>query len=128
MYSERRPDIVLFVNGFAAGGGRTQNPGAVQASLRSASINLQTYKEEIPSLFAYNELLMISDGMQARFGTLTSGWDRFMPWRTIDGTDLYREPGNEKQSEGVLQAGITTLLRACWSRADFGLCLEFHYV
>ena len=108
---ERRPDIVLFVNGLPLVVVELKNPGAVQASLRSAFNQLQTYKEEIPSLFAYNELLMISDGMQARFGTLTSGWDRFMPWRTIDGTDLYREPGNEKQSEGVLQAGITTLLR-----------------
>src|SRR5690606_14578557 len=108
---ERRPDIVLFVNGLPLVVVELKNPGAVQASLRSAFNQLQTYKEEIPSLFAYNELLIISDGMQARFGTLTSGWDRFMPWRTIDGTDLYREPGNEKQSEGVLQAGITTLLR-----------------
>ena len=77
-------------------------------------------------LFAYNELLVISDGMQARFGTITSGWDRFMPWRTIDGTDLYREPGNERQSEGMLQPGMKTLIRGMFEQRRFlDYCLNF---
>jgi len=108
---DRRPDIVLFVNGLPLVVIELKNPGKEQATLRSALDQLQTYKNEIPSLFVYNELLVISDGMQARFGTITSGWDRFMPWRTIDGTDLYREPGNEKQSEGEVQPGLMTLTR-----------------
>ena len=108
---ERRPDIVLFVNGLPLVVIELKNPGAEQATLRQAFNQLTTYKREIPSLFAYNELLVISDGMQARFGTITSGWDRFMPWRTIDGKDLYREPGNEKQSEGDVQPGLVTLVR-----------------
>jgi len=90
-----------------------KNPGAEQATLRVAFKQLQTYKQEISTLFAYNAILVISDGMQARFGTITSGWDRFMPWRTIEGTDLYREPGNEKQSDGVVQPGLVTLIAAC---------------
>jgi len=108
---ERRPDIVLFVNGLPLVVIELKNPGAEKATLRGAFNQLQTYKQEIPSLSAYNAILVISDGMQARFGTITSGWDRFMPWRTIDGTDLYREPGNEKQSEGVVQPGLVTLIR-----------------
>jgi len=117
--SERRPDIVLFVNGLPLVVIELKNPGAEQATLRQAFNQLQTYKQEITSLFAYNAILVISDGMQARFGTLTSGWDRFMPWRTIDGTDLYREPGNEKQREGVLQPGLTTLIRGLLAPARF---------
>jgi len=107
----RRPDIVLFVNGLPLAVIELKNPGDEQATLRQAFRQLQTYKREIPALFTYNELGVISDGMQARFGTLTSGWDRFMPWRTIDGTDLYREPGNEKQTDGTVQPGLKTLIR-----------------
>src|SRR5262249_40928794 len=58
------------------------------ATVRGAFNQLQTYKREIPSLFPYNEVLVVSDGIQARLGTLTSGWERFMPWRTIEGDDL----------------------------------------
>jgi len=116
---ERRPDIVLFVNGLPLVVIELKNPGAEQATLRAAFNQLETYKQEVPSLFAYNEILVISDGMQARFGTLTSGWDRFMPWRTIDGADLYREPGNDKQSEGVVQPGLVTLIRGMLAPARF---------
>ena len=116
---ERRPDIVLFVNGLPLVVIELKNLGKEQATLKSAFNQLQTYKNEIPSIFVYNELLIISDGMQARFGTITSGWDRFMPWRTIDGTDLYREPGNEKQSEGVVKPGLVTLIRGMLAPARF---------
>jgi len=116
---ERRPDIVLFVNGLPLVVIELKNPGVEQATLRAAFNQLQTYKQDIPSLFAYNEVLVISDGMQARFGTLTSGWDRFIPWRTIDGTDLYREPGNDKQSDGILQPGMKTLIRGMFEPRRF---------
>ena len=108
---ERRPDIVLFVNGLPLAVIELKNPADENATLHHAFNQLQTYKKQTPSLFVYNALLVISDGMQARFGTLTAGWDRFMPWRTIDGTDLYREPGNEKQTDGEAQPGLTTLLK-----------------
>ncbi len=116
---ERRPDIVLFVNGLPLAVIELKNPADENATLRHAFNQLQTYKEQIPSLFVYNALLVICDGMQARFGTLTAGWDRFMPWRTIDGTDLYREPGNEKQTDGEVQPGLTTLIRGMFDPTRF---------
>ncbi len=116
---ERRPDIVLFVNGLPLAVIELKNPADENATLRHAFNQLQTYKAQIPSLFVYNALLVISDGMQARSSTLTAGWDRFMPWRTIDGTDLYREPGNEKQTDGEVQPGLTTLLKGMFDPARF---------
>ena len=116
---ERRPDIVLFVNGLPLAVIELKNPADENATLRHAFNQLQTYMEQIPSLFVYNALLAISDGMQARFGTLSAGWDRFMPWRTIDGTDLYREPGNERQTDGESQPGLITLLKGLFEPARF---------
>lgn len=116
---ERRPDIVLFVNDLPLAVIELKNPASENATLRHAFNQLQTYKEQIPSLFVYNTLLVISDGMQARFGTLTAGWDRFMPWRTIDGADLYREPGNEKQTDGEVRPGLTTLLKGMFDPGRF---------
>lgn len=116
---ERRPDIVLFVNGLALVVIEMKNLSKEKATIYQAFKQLQTYKDEIPSLFVYNGLLAVSDGMQARFGTLTSGWDRFMPWRTIDGTDLYREPDNPKQTDGVVQPGLVTLIRGMFERRRF---------
>ncbi len=84
----RRPDIVIFVNGLPLGVIELKNPADEKATIRHAFNQLQTYKSDIPGLFIYNELLVISDGLEARGGTLTSGWDRFMPWRTIDGKEV----------------------------------------
>ena len=76
---ERRPDVVVFVNGLPLAVIELKNPADEKATIRHAFNHLQTYKQQIPSLFVYNELLIISDGMQVRVGTLTSGWDRCMP-------------------------------------------------
>ena len=65
-----------------------KNPADEKATIRHAFNQLQTYKSDIPGLFIYNEALVISDGLEARGGTLTSGWDRFTPWRTIDGKEV----------------------------------------
>jgi type I restriction enzyme R subunit len=81
----RRPDVVLFVNGLPLAVIELKNPADEQATIWSAYQQLQTYKREIPSLFVYNEALVISDGLEARIGTLTADRDRFMPWRTITG-------------------------------------------
>lgn len=70
---ERRPDIVLFVNGLPLAVIELKNAADEHATIRHAFNQIQTYKEQIPSLFTYNELLIISDGMQARAGTLTAG-------------------------------------------------------
>ena len=85
---ERRPDIVLFVNGLPLVVIELKNPADENATVRSAFQQLQTYKAEIPSLFAFNAALVVSDGLEARIGTLTAPWEWFKPWRTITGEAL----------------------------------------
>lgn len=82
---ERRPDIVVFINGLPIAVIELKNPADEKTTIKHAFNQLQTYKAQIPSLFVYDELFIISDGYKARVGTITSRWDRFMPWRTIDG-------------------------------------------
>ncbi|WP_143038707.1 type I restriction endonuclease subunit R, partial [Thermoleophilum album] len=84
----RRPDVVLFVNGLPLVVLELKNAADEQATIRAAYQQLQNYKQEIPSLFTYNEALVISDGLEARVGTLTADRDRFMPWRTVTGEDV----------------------------------------
>jgi len=86
--NNRRPDIVIFVNGLPLGVIELKNPADEEATLKRAYNQLQTYKTEIPSLFHYNEALVISDYMEARAGALTANWEWFMPWRTIDGKEI----------------------------------------
>ena len=97
----RRPDIVLFVNGLPLAVIELKNPADEEATIWSAYRQLQTYKEEIPSLFTYNELLVVSDGTQARAGTITSNQEWFLPWKTIDGKEL--APGALPQLQVLLQ-------------------------
>ncbi|HLH77324.1 MAG TPA: type I restriction endonuclease subunit R [Candidatus Binataceae bacterium] len=85
---ERRADVLIFVNGLPLAIIELKNPADEQATIWSAFNQLQTYKNEIPSLFRFNELLIVSDGVEARVGSLTSDRERFMPWRTIDGRSL----------------------------------------
>jgi len=81
----RRPDIVLFVNGLPLGVIELKNAADEEATIDTAFHQLQTYKDQIPSLFRFNEALVISDGLEARVGTLSADRERFMPWRTIEG-------------------------------------------
>ena len=83
--NERRPDIVLFLNGLPLGVIELKNPADEDATIWTAWQQLQTYKAELPTLFAFNELLIVSDGTEARLGTLTAGREWFKPWRTISG-------------------------------------------
>ena len=85
---ERRPDIVLFVNGLPLGVIELKNPADEEATIWTAWQQLQTYKAELPTLFAMNATLIVSDGMEARIGTLTAGREWFKPWRTISGETL----------------------------------------
>jgi type I restriction enzyme R subunit len=84
----RRPDIVLFVNGLPLAVIELKNAADANATIWSAYQQLQTYKAELPTLFSFNELLVISDGTEARLGTLTAGREWFKPWRTISGETL----------------------------------------
>lgn len=84
----RRPDIILFVNGLPLVLLELKNPADVKADLGKAFDQIQTYKEQISDLFQYNEILVISDGSEARMGSLSADAERFMNWRTIDGQTL----------------------------------------
>ncbi len=86
--SNRRPDIVLFVNGLPLAVIELKNAADEDATIWSAYEQLQTYQHEIPSLFAFNEALIISDGVDARIGALGAGREWFKPWRTIGGETL----------------------------------------
>lgn len=83
--NNRRPDIILFVNGIPLVIIELKNPADDKATLDNAYQQLQTYQSQLPSLFHFNEILVLSDGMEARAGTLTSDFQRFMPWKTIRG-------------------------------------------
>lgn len=84
----RRPDVVVFVNGLPLGVIELKAPGSGNATLVGAFNQLQTYKKQIPALFNLNALLVTSDGITARVGSLTADLERFMPWRTTDGQDV----------------------------------------
>lgn len=81
----RRPDIVIFLNGLPLVVMELKNPTSEKADIWSAFNQLQTYKEQIPSIFAYNSFLLVSNSNEARVGTITANRERFMPWRTIEG-------------------------------------------
>ena len=103
----RRPDVALFVNGLPLGIIELKNPADEDATIWTAWQQLQTYKAELPSLFAMNEALMVSDGTQARIGALTAGREWFKPWRTITGETLAGSHMTELQVmlEGVFEPG-----------------------
>ena len=103
----RRPDIVLFVNGLPLGVIELKNAADEEATIWTAWQQLQTYKAELPALFSMNEALMVSDGNEARLGTLTSGREWFKPWRTVTGETLADPHMTELQVmlEGVFEPG-----------------------
>ncbi|MHB8400211.1 MAG: type I restriction endonuclease subunit R, partial [Candidatus Limnocylindrales bacterium] len=82
---ERRPDVVLFVNGLPIGVVELKNPADEAATIWTAFNQLGTYQAQIPALFGTNAVLVVSDGTQARIGALGAGREWFKPWRTIDG-------------------------------------------
>lgn len=84
----RRSDVVLFINGLPLVLIELKNPADEDATIWSAFQQFQTYKAELPTLFAFNALLVISDGVEARIGTFTAGREWFKPWRTIAGETL----------------------------------------
>jgi len=84
-HQNKRPDVVLFVNGLPLVVMELKNAADEEATLDSAYRQLQTYKEAIPQLFTYNAMLVISDGLEARVGSLSADMSRFMAWKTADG-------------------------------------------
>jgi type I restriction enzyme R subunit len=100
----RRPDIVLFVNGLPLVLIELKNPADQKADIWKAYDQIQTYKEQIPDVFQYNEVLVISDGTEARLGSLSASGERFMAWRTIDGVTL--DPLGEFNELQTLVRGV----------------------
>lgn len=84
-HKNKRPDIVIFINGLPLVVIELKNPTNENTDLKSAYNQLQNYKKDIPSLFTYNEILIISDGFKAKMGSLSAGLDRFMYWKSADG-------------------------------------------
>lgn len=105
--ANRRPDVVVFVNGLPLAVIELKAPGGENATLAGAFNQLQTYKHEIPSLFRCNALLVTSDGLSARVGSLSADQERFMPWRTIDGNRVEPKGMPEMATliEGVFEQG-----------------------
>jgi type I restriction enzyme, R subunit len=85
--NNKRPDVILFVNGIPLVVIELKNPADENATIKSAFRQLQTYKEIIPSLFTYNALMIISDGLEAKSGSLSAGLTRFMAWKSADGKE-----------------------------------------
>ncbi|MDW8382611.1 MAG: type I restriction endonuclease subunit R [Verrucomicrobiota bacterium] len=101
----RRPDVVLFVNGLPLAVIELKNPADEEATIWTAFQQLQTYQAEIPSLFACNAVLVVSDGLEARVGPVGAGREWFKPWRTITGETLAPEtmPQLQVVLEGVFE-------------------------
>ncbi len=113
----RRPDIVVFVNGLPLGLIELKNAADEDATIWSAYSQLQTYKSEIPSLLQYNAALLVSDGLQARVGSVTANQEWFKVWRTID--------GQRDAAPGSLE--LKTLIRGVFERQRF-LDLLHHFI
>ena len=95
----RRPDVVLYVNGLPLVVIELKNATDSKANLQAAYNQIQTYKQQISSLFRFNELCVISDGIDARVGTLTAPFERFMAWKTVEG---------EVQSDVIIELDVLT--------------------
>ena len=105
----RRPDIVVFINGLPLAIIELKNPADEQADVWKAYQQLQTYKEEIPDIFDYNEALIVSDGFTARVGSLTADQERFMPWRTL----------RDENDKPVLEFEMEKIVRGFFDRELF---------
>ncbi len=106
--TNKRPDLILFVNGLPLVVIELKNAANEGADIGAAFNQLQTYKKTIPSLFQYNALLIASDGWEAVFGSLTSPKQFFLPWKSIDGKGLADEtiPQMEVMAKGLLNKKV----------------------
>jgi type I restriction enzyme R subunit len=105
----RRPDVVVYVNGLPLALLELKNAADEDTTIWSAFNQLETYRQDIPALFHFNEVLVVSDGLEARLGSISSGKERFLPWRTIDDETL--APSHLTQLE--------VLIRGLFDRSRF---------
>lgn len=113
---DRRPDVLLFVNGMPVAIIELKNPERKQATLKGALRQLDHYKDVIPGLFNTNQVLVISDGTRARLGSLTAGFERFMPWRVIEG---HEQDDDHARARIDALPEIEVLVRGLFDRARF---------
>jgi type I restriction enzyme R subunit len=104
----KRPDVILLVNGLPLAVIELKNPADENATVQKAFTQLQNYKKAISSLFYYNGVLVASDGLDAKMGSLTAGWSRFMAWKTVDGAkeDKSTVPQIETLINGMLRPDV----------------------
>jgi type I restriction enzyme R subunit len=100
-HQNKRPDVVLFVNGLPLVVIELKNAADENATIQSAYNQIQTYKQAIPGFFTYNEIIVISDGLEARSGSLSAGLDRFVAWKSVDG----------RIEASNLESQLTTLIK-----------------
>ena len=112
-----RPDVVLFINGLPLVVIELKNPEDENATIHSAFKQLQTYKKYIPSLFTYTGLLIVSDGLEAKAGSLSARWARFTAWKSIDG----------KTEESHLVSQMETLIKGLLNKKTL-LDLIYHFM
>ena len=105
----RRPDLVVFINGLPIAVLELKNPADENADIYKAYNQLQTYKDEVEDLFVYNEALVISDGINARIGSLTASDERFMFWRTI----------KDENDKPQLEYELDTLIKGFFNKEYF---------
>ncbi|MEX2633655.1 MAG: type I restriction endonuclease subunit R, partial [Balneolales bacterium] len=113
----KRPDVILFVNGIPLVVLELKNATDEKATLRSAYNQIETYKETIPGLFTYNGFSIISDGLEAKSGTLSSGMSRFMAWKSADG----------KEEASTLTSQLETLIKGMLNKETL-LDLIRHFI
>lgn len=98
----RRPDVLVFLNGLPVGLLELKNPADEHATMRSAWNQIQTYRTQIPSVFVPNVVTVISDGTAAAMSSFTGGFEHYAPWKTIDGRDVItNRPALEVLIKGV---------------------------
>ncbi|GAA1093916.1 type I restriction endonuclease subunit R [Nocardiopsis metallicus] len=83
---ERRPDVILFINGLPMALFELKRPGKEYASVKGAYRQIQTYRSQIPDVFKWNQVTVVSDGLFAKAGSFSAPWNHWAPWKTIDGT------------------------------------------
>ena len=108
-HQNKRPDVVLFVNGLPLVVIELKNAADENATIQSAYNQIQTYKQAIPGFFTYNEIIVISDGLEARSGSLSAGFDRFVAWKSVDG----------RIEASNLESQLTTLIKGMLNPLTF---------
>lgn len=118
----RRPDVLLFVNGLPLAIFELKRPGKTYATVRGAYQQLQTYRSQVPEIFKWNQVAVVSDGIEALAGSFSAPWNHWAAWKTIDGTR--RDP--KDHLDGLRIPAIEVLTRGMFRpEVFFDLCRNF---